>query len=156
MSGKRIPLVDRFWAKVAKGSPEECWLWTGATANAGYGVLFSEGTVLRSHRISYDLHNGPIPDGRVICHKCDNPPCVNPNHLFVGTKADNNHDRDAKGRQVSKSGDDHYRVILSDEDVARIRAEYQPKYGRIAALGRKYGVKNSYIFDIVHNRCRSL
>lgn len=92
------PVADRFWGKVAKG--EGCWLWTGATDGHGYGVLHlgTRNGVQKASRISWDLHYGPVPDGLHVCHHCDNPPCVRPDHLFLGAPYDNMHDAMNKGR----------------------------------------------------------
>ncbi|MBI5315856.1 MAG: HNH endonuclease [Nitrospirae bacterium] len=94
---KHPSLPDRFWSKVAKGPPEDCWLWMGARLLTGYGV-FSLGGSDGAHRVAWMLTHGPIPPGRHICHHCDNPPCCNPAHLFCGTHLDNMRDRDRKGR----------------------------------------------------------
>jgi hypothetical protein len=75
-----------------------CWEWDAMRDRKGYGILMSGPKRLRAHRISYEIHFGPIPDGLFILHRCDNPPCVNPAHLFLGTLADNNRDKTAKGR----------------------------------------------------------
>ena len=101
-SGRPIPV--RFWEKVRKGGG--CWLWTGNRHRRGYGILGlrREGkrTIsAKAHRLSWEIHNGPIPAGMVVCHHCDNPPCVNPSHLFLGTQVDNIRDMVAKGRQRS-------------------------------------------------------
>lgn len=96
---------NRFWAKVDKGSDAECWEWTASRNSYGYGqlaVVLPSGKRPRlAHRLSWELHVGPIPEGMCILHRCDNPPCVNPSHLFIGTKADNYRDMRAKGRDGS-------------------------------------------------------
>lgn len=85
-----------FWAKVNK--TDSCWLWTGATCVRGYGILTFQGNAWRAHRLSYTLTNCSIPIGMFICHKCDNPLCVRPDHLFAGTQSSNMRDMVAKGR----------------------------------------------------------
>lgn len=93
--------TERFWPKVDRtGGPDDCWLWKARRLPSGYGMLRGdEGRDVYAHRFSWEIHSGQaIPDGWVICHKCDNPPCVNPAHLFLGTVLDNNRDCIAKGR----------------------------------------------------------
>lgn len=94
--GKTRPLADRFWAKVNK--TEGCWEWTGAKGRGGYGQLYVDGKDVRAHRVSWELHHGPIPKGMFVCHHCDNQPCVRPEHLFIGDNAANMRDAFAKGR----------------------------------------------------------
>ncbi|MFD9905613.1 HNH endonuclease signature motif containing protein [Streptomyces sp. NPDC059063] len=89
----------RFWLRVDRNAPGGCWLWTGARGDHGYGTLQGDdGRTVGAHRFSYTLHHGPIPDGLLVMHSCDNPPCANPAHLSVGTHADNMRDMAAKGR----------------------------------------------------------
>jgi hypothetical protein len=94
----RIVLAQRFWARVQKADGEACWLWRGVLDEKRYGRLCVAGKMPRAHRLSYELNVGPIPDGLFVCHHCDNPSCVRPDHLFVGTVTDNNRDMGRKGR----------------------------------------------------------
>jgi hypothetical protein len=96
MPPERPPEI-RFWEKVEKS--DGCWLWTGSvTKSGGYGQLSVNGKPVRAHRFIYELLHGPIPVGMRVCHTCDNPPCVRPDHLFLGTPKDNTHDMIRKGR----------------------------------------------------------
>lgn len=91
------PLAERFWEKVTK--TETCWLWTGATDGHGYGIIWVNGRKQKAHRVSLGLA-GVSADGKEACHRCDNPPCVNPDHLFVGTHQENMRDAVGKGRVI--------------------------------------------------------
>lgn len=111
------PLDERFWAKVDKREPDECWEWQGARQISGYGYLHAGAQAGKrwelAHRLAWFLHAGEEPiDDLVVCHRCDNPPCCNPAHLFLGTRADNNRDRVSKGRSHSK---------LTEVDVREVR-----------------------------------
>ena len=95
---RRIPLAVRFWAKVQK--TDGCWLWTGGLKVAGYGGFYTDrrGRSVLAHRVAWELTNGPIPEGLDCLHTCDTPSCVRPDHLFLGTHADNMQDAARKGK----------------------------------------------------------
>lgn len=112
-------LQDAFWSRVVSTDHNSCWIWNGCTDRDGYGVLQFEKRQYRAHRVSYQLLRSPVPDDLVVCHHCDNPSCVNPHHLFVGTVSDNNADRISKGR--SARGEKSARAKLTEADVLEIR-----------------------------------
>lgn len=110
--------VARFWGKVKKGAG--CWEWTGGRGNHKYGVFYPKhGVSALAHRVSWELAHGAIPDGMHVLHRCDNRPCVNPSHLFLGTNDDNIADKVSKGRQ--SRGEDRTFAKLTEADVMRIR-----------------------------------
>src|SRR5439155_18768711 len=105
-----------------------------------------------THRIAWELANGPIPEGLSILHKCDNPPCVNPRHLFLGTSADNRKDARIKGRLPAHSGEKNPRARLTWEQVREIRQAYSGKYGEKIRLAEKYEIDETVIGRILHNK----
>ena len=107
------PDSQRFWRQVARGEPGDCWRWLGGTRK-GYGRFKLKGRMVTAHRHAYELEVGPIPDGLFVLHECDNPSCVNPRHLFLGTQLDNIRDRDKKGRHVACHGERHGEAKLTE------------------------------------------
>ncbi len=140
----RKTLLERFWSKVEVHGSDECWEWTAY--KDPYGQIWAWGKQRKTHRISWGLHYGAIPDGMCICHHCDNPGCVNPAHLFLGTKADNNADMCAKGRQVV--GEKQHLAKLTQEQVLEIRRLYAQGMSQ-GELGKCYGVHQVNVGFIV-------
>ena len=145
---ERLSLEDRFWSKVNKN--KSCWEWIGAKFSSGYGVIRVSGKSKRSHRVSYELNVGPIPEGMSVLHKCDNPVCVNPVHLFVGTQQDNMKDRGDKGRTAK--GEDSGVSKLTRKQVDKIRDEYKNTKTTHAELGKKYNICRSQITCVINRK----
>ena len=148
---KKLTTEDRFWKFVDKKGEDECWEWTGAKTS-GYGELSIKSKPIRAHRISWEIHYGPIPKGKFICHHCDNRSCVNPKHLFLGTQSDNMQDCMKKGRFNRAKGMRQGKAKLTDKDVLNIRKEYIPQKISRRVLAEKYRVSSSCIQAIVERR----
>lgn len=163
-SARVKPASERFWGLFDRADIG-CWVWRRNHTAAGYGQLRSGGKgepVLYAHRLSWEIHFGPIPDGLFVCHHCDNPPCVRPDHLFLGTQADNVRDKIAKGRQPRgdahysrrtpdrvRRGDLHPLARLTASQVRSIRSEHAAGGITMKALSRRYGVNPSVISVII-------
>lgn len=158
MHFKHLTLEERFWKKVSFNGPipphcpeiENCWVWTGAINSQGrpnFGVA-SYVTDL-AHRVAWALVIGRIPEGMLVCHKCDNELCVRPSHLFLGTYLDNNRDRHSKGRDGDHTGENNGRAKLTEERVKEIRDLYTN--GRLSqeAIARRFGIKQVAVSRIV-------
>lgn len=135
-------IVDRFFAKVDRSG--SCWVWTGSCDWQGYGKFGVGDKNVMAHRFSWSNAHGVIPEGMLVCHKCDNPPCVNPDHLFMGSQAENVRDMIAKGRGNHPRGENHPRARLSDKQVIKIRSSEEP--GKTIAL--RYGISQSLVGQI--------
>lgn len=147
----KMTIEERFWEKVDKKGKDECWNWKGGKDSHGYGEFYYNKamTIVQVHRLSWIVNNGDIPDGLYVLHSCDNPACVNPKHLFLGTHQDNMKDKVHKGRQ--STGEDCYNAKLTYEKVKELRDEYINGV-RIEELSMKYGISTSGICDVVHNK----
>ena len=169
--------IERFWSYVDRsGGPDACWTWIGGRFKNGYGRFHVGATSLGAHCVSYVLRYGAIPNGMCVCHNCpggDNRWCVNPSHLWMGSKADNAKDMIGKGRANgnrpspvvraalaqpyvgvgwSHPGERNPYAKLTDATVVTIRARYTGRRGEIAALAREFGVSDTLIGKIVKHQ----
>lgn len=150
-------LRDRLYGKMRVNPYTGCWEWQGYKRN-GYGRITTgsrtDGTRRTSstHRVSYELEYGEIPEGMEVCHKCDNPSCINPKHLFLGTRQDNVNDREAKGRNIVQSGEANRMAKLTQKEVKEARqkrARYKTPY---AMLADEYGVCKKTMMNAIKGK----
>lgn len=177
----RRPLTDRFWEKVEK--TPGCWLWTGSCTEKGYGSIGSggrDGSHLIASRVSWELYFGPIPAGLWVLHRCDDPACVRPDHLFLGTAADNTADMVSKGRHAhgqtsgpytrpdriargerhgsrtkpesTPRGEHHPSAKLTDEQVLAIRARWTHGGIQQKQLAAEYGVSRGVVSEVLSGK----
>lgn len=151
--------IERFWSKVEK--TETCWNWTAA-CRKGYGAFKYNNKVYDTHRFSYMLANGDIPAGTAICHQCDNPLCVNPDHLFPGSIADNNRDMHSKGRhkggthwdpnrQVRTLSPEGNNVKLNENTAELIRMMHNIGYS-VQDLAEQFDVARRTVQDVISGK----
>lgn len=157
---RKRKLKERFFEKVNKNGPihpilkTKCWLWTASTSH-GYGLIGYNGKLLSPHRVIYQNLVQPIPVGLSVLHKCDNPSCVNPDHLFLGTHADNMQDMANKGRSnkgkpnLKNKGENHGMAKLTQKQVKAIRFLYKNSPMSQKELAEKFGVHQVHISRIV-------
>lgn len=152
---KKTP-AEKFWAHVPTGvTPGDCWEWQGSRDACGYGclwVLIDGRRLQRAHRAAWALYRGPIPDGMLIRHRCDNPPCCNPDHLELGTYAQNSDDKVARRRQAA--GPRLPQTRVTDEQLRDLRAAYRVVNGKSNAteLAQRYGVSRGHLMHLVSAR----
>ena len=154
----RKPIEQRFWSKVQK--TKECWMWTGTKDQDGYGVIANRDgppSYFRATHVSLMLAGRPLPAGMHACHSCDNPACVNPDHLWAGTNAENTADRDKKGRHARcgakspRRGADHPMAVHRAEKVQKVRelaAEGRSQHG----IARALGMSQATVWNIIHGK----
>jgi hypothetical protein len=156
----------RFWAKVRKGEhADHCWEWTASKRAKGYGAFVwhdRNGRVVngRAHRYAWMVTNGEIPEGLCVLHKCDNPTCVRPDHLFIGTRADNNRDMHRKRRAVAGGtlcgtgvyprGSSHHGAKLTEQDIRRLRMLVGTR--SYSQLARQFNITASHVHRIVKRK----
>jgi hypothetical protein len=134
-----------FMDKVSPEPNSGCWLWAAATNGEGYGIECHGGKNWLAHRVSYNLHRGLIPNGMCVLHKCDTPACVNPDHLFLGSHADNSRDRENKGRNGNRK--------LTKGQVLEICAK-RAKGFTLVSIAKEYGISATHVSSIYHGKHR--
>ena len=157
----RPPFKDRFWAQVDILDPDECWEWIGTRDRHGYGKMGTNKKTKLSHRISYEMEIGEIPDGYCILHTCDNPPCCNPAHLWAGTHADNMRDMASKGRANNgrharggtyNHGSRNGMAKLTEDQVLEARRLHLLCDVTITELSRTYNVSQAAMSCLINGK----
>lgn len=147
MAPRRTPVKDRILSRHRREG--DCWIWTGAVGKDGYGVIGVGRKQFRAHRAAYEAFNGS-PDGKLVCHSCDRPLCVNPDHLFLGTPRDNTRDMIAKGRAPApRRNTAHHATKITHKDRAVIR-QARAAGESLSALAERHGV----VFQTISAICR--
>lgn len=153
--------ANRFWSKVRVSGPDDCWRWTAWIGHNGYGIVCRQQKQLLAHRVAWELSSGRrIPAGLFVCHKCDNKPCCNPAHFFLGTPKDNAHDAMRKGLMpkgpknwmFGKRGEKHPNSTLTEDKVRQIRELYSAGGISQAKLGAMFGVTQTGVWYVLHGR----
>lgn len=150
---RRPSIADRYWENVSRdGHPKGCWIWTSFVDRKGYGRINTKDAdgkkhFTLAHRLSWEIHNGPIPDGLYVLHKCDVPLCSNPEHLFLGTQRDNMQDCIAKGRK--SRGKQCSFAKLTEEQVVEIRRRYAEGGTSQQSLAQEFNVSRGHVQAII-------
>lgn len=140
------------WARTDRSNPSGCWEWNAYRARTGYGLVRlssdKHGMPRYTHRLAYELAKGPIPEGMEVCHSCDNPPCINPDHLFLGTRRDNMRDAVRKGRVANGARLPQTKLTAADIPAIRARIPHE----KLQSIADDYGVTYSAIYRIKHGQ----
>ena len=152
---QRRTLEERLWRRVER-RPDGCWVFTGSRNNKNYGQIHrgpGSRELVLVHRAAWEVTYGPVPEGLFVLHRCDNPPCCNPEHLFLGTNADNMRDMVAKGRGNYCYGENHQNATLTFKQVVEIR-EARARGERRVDIARRYGIVPEYVYQLVAGQYR--
>ena len=141
-----------FWERMTPEPNTGCWLWTGALSSSGYGSVQMSGKIRSSHVVAWVLTRGEVPAGKWVLHRCDVRACINPDHLFIGTPAENSADMVRKGRQSRTGGEDHAAARLTSAQVGEIRQLRQTTGLSYTSIGARFGVSASTVEHIVNGR----
>ena len=144
-------LAERLSGRFEIDADTGCWVWNRARNVHGYGAIGIDNKVKRAHRVAWQAYVGDIPDGMAVLHRCDNPPCINPDHLYLGTKADNSLDMVRKGR--SAAGERHSQARLSEAQVSEIRALHAAGMTQ-SEIARRFVVSSGYVSQVVNGLLR--
>lgn len=142
-------LREKLKAKSRLDPKTGCLIWLGSTNTGGYGEIDYNGHTLKTHRATWELEKGPIPEGLCVLHKCDNPPCRNIEHLFIGTRANNVEDMVRKNRHSAPRGEAHADAKLTEADIRKIRSLYATGRYRQVDLAERFGCIQAHISRIV-------
>ena len=137
-------------SKIDKSNPDACWVWTANTIKDGYGHVRENGKMKLAHQIAWERVYGEIPENIKVCHSCDNPPCVNPKHLFLGTQKQNMEDMSRKGRHHDVAGYKHSRRKLSGDDIIAIRSIARGNNVFKKEIGQIFGISITHVTRIVN------
>lgn len=140
---------QRYENRIDRSDPDGCHPWTDFRNKGGYGRFSVSGRMTLAHRYGWEQLHGPIPPGMKVCHSCDNPPCQNPQHWFLGTQIENIRDREQKGRGGNHRGEQNGRSKLSSTEVAELRRLVASGMSQ-AEAGRRFGIKRSQANKIIH------